>query len=98
MFTGVLEVRGLQVLAAAAPPRFQTNLGIPAEDSRKQAGRRPAFLVFGKRAKSPTNRPRFEVVPSREHRKTSEKPNLFLAIDIGNVWLQKALKEAAKSN
>ena len=30
--------------------------------------------------------------------KTSEKPNLFLAIDIGSVWLQKALKEAAKQS
>ncbi|MBQ3928971.1 MAG: hypothetical protein II711_02640 [Clostridia bacterium] len=26
--------------------------------------------------------------------KSSEKPNLFLALDIGDVWLQKALKTA----
>ena len=45
MFTGVREVRGLQVLAAAAPPRFPTNLGFHAEDSRKQAGHRPAFVA-----------------------------------------------------
>ncbi len=38
------------------------------------------------------------VSPRKAIVKTSEKPNLFLAIDIGNVWLQKALKEAAKSN
>ena len=37
------------------------------------------------------------VSPRKAIVKTSEKPNLFLAIDIGNVWLQKALKEAAKS-
>ncbi len=30
--------------------------------------------------------------------KTSEKPTLYLAIDIGSVWLQKALKEAAKQS
>lgn len=58
--------RQLQI-RAAAPPRFLTNLGFPAEDIRKQAGHRPAFLVFGKREKSPTNRPHFEVVPPREH-------------------------------
>ena len=46
MFAGVREVRGLPILAAGAPPRFLTNLGIPAEDSRRQAGHRPAFLVF----------------------------------------------------
>ena len=40
------------VRPSLAPPRFLTNLGIPAEDIRKQAGHRPAFLVFGKRAKS----------------------------------------------
>jgi len=39
-----------------------------------------------------------DVSPRKAIVKTSEKPNLFLAIDIGNVWLQKALKEAAKSN
>ncbi len=38
------------------------------------------------------------VSPRKAIVKTSEKSNLFLAIDIGNVWLQKALKEAAKSN
>ena len=38
------------------------------------------------------------VSPRKAIVKTSEKPNLFLAIDIDNVWLQKALKEAAKSN
>ena len=38
------------------------------------------------------------ISPRKAIVKTSEKPNLFLAIDIGNVWLQKALKEAAKSN
>ncbi len=29
--------------------------------------------------------------------KTSEKPSLGLAMDIGVVWLQKALREAAKN-
>ena len=36
------------------------------------------------------------VSPRKAVVKTSEKSNLFLAIDIGCVWLQKALKEAAK--
>lgn len=27
--------------------------------------------------------------------KTSEKPSLYLALDIGDVWLNKALREAA---
>lgn len=29
--------------------------------------------------------------------KTSEKPSLYLALDIGVVWLQKALREAGKN-
>ena len=37
------------------------------------------------------------ISPRKAIIKTSEKPNLFLAIDIGSVWLQKALKEAAKA-
>ena len=32
------------------------------------------------------------VSPRKAVIKSSEKPNLFLAIDIGDVWLQKALK------
>lgn len=36
------------------------------------------------------------ISPRKAIVKTSEKPSLYLAIDIGNVWLQKALKEAAK--
>lgn len=34
------------------------------------------------------------ISPRKAIIKTSEKPNLFLAIDIADVWLQKALKEA----
>ncbi len=33
-----------------------------------------------------------DVSPRKAIVKTSEKPNLFLALDIGEVWLQKALK------
>lgn len=33
-----------------------------------------------------------DISPRKAIVKTSEKPNLFLAIDIGSVWLQKALK------
>ena len=33
-----------------------------------------------------------DISPRKAIFKTSEKPNLYLAIDIGNVWLQKALK------
>ena len=36
------------------------------------------------------------VSPRKAIVKTSEKNGLYQAIDIGNVWLQKALKEAAK--
>ena len=55
------------VRTSLAPPRFRTNLGSPAEGNRKMAGLAPAILVFGKRAKSPTNLGGFEVAPSREH-------------------------------
>ncbi len=34
------------------------------------------------------------VSPRKAIVKSSEKPNLFLALDIGDVWLQKALKSA----
>ncbi len=37
-----------------------------------------------------------DISPRKAIVKTSEKPSLYLAIDIGNVWLQKALKEAKK--
>lgn len=37
------------------------------------------------------------VSPRKAIVKTSEKSTLYLAIDIGSVWLQKALKEAAKN-
>lgn len=33
------------------------------------------------------------ISPRKAIIKTSEKPNLFLAVDIADVWLQKALKE-----
>lgn len=33
------------------------------------------------------------ISPRKAIIKTSEKPSLFLAIDIADVWLQKALKE-----
>ncbi len=33
-----------------------------------------------------------DISPRKAIVKTSEKPSLYLAIDIGNVWLQKALK------
>lgn len=33
-----------------------------------------------------------DISPRKAIVKTSEKQNLYLAIDIGNVWLQKALK------
>ena len=86
------------VRPSLAPPRFQTNLGIPAEDSRKQAGRCPAFLVFGKRAKSPTNRGVFEVAPSREHTSTHTSPvaesrsvRIRRAPEIGPDLLQSSL-------
>ena len=55
------------VRPSLAPPRFLTNLGIPAEDIVKMAAHRAAILVFGKRAKSPTNLGVFEVAPSCEH-------------------------------
>ncbi len=38
-----------------------------------------------------------EISPRKAIIKTSEKSTLYLAIDIGSVWLQKALKEAAKN-
>ncbi len=34
------------------------------------------------------------VNPRKAIIKTSEKPNLYLAVDIADVWLHKALKEA----
>lgn len=37
-----------------------------------------------------------DVSPRKAIIKTSEKPNLYLAIDIANVWLKKSLKEAQK--
>ncbi len=37
-----------------------------------------------------------DISPRKAIVKSSEKPSLYLAIDIGCVWLQKALKEAAK--
>ena len=70
MVAGVREVRGWQVLAAGAPPRFLTNVGVPAEDNRKMAGFTPAILISGKRSKSPTNLGVFEVVLSRKHTST----------------------------
>lgn len=70
MFAGVREVRGLQVLAAGAPPRFLTNLGNPAEDAQKMAGVAPAILVFGTRAKSPTNRGGFKLPVSASSRRS----------------------------
>lgn len=36
------------------------------------------------------------ISPRKAIVKTSEKSDLWTAIDIGNVWLKKALKEAAK--
>ncbi len=38
------------------------------------------------------------ISPRKAIVKTSEKPSLYLAIDIGVVWLQKALREAAKND
>lgn len=38
------------------------------------------------------------ISPRKAVIKTSEKPNLYLALDIADVWLQKALKEAASAN
>ena len=38
-----------------------------------------------------------DISPRKAIVKTSEKPNLYLALDIGNVWLQKSLKEADKT-
>ncbi len=38
-----------------------------------------------------------DISPRKAIVKTSEKPSLYLAIDIGSVWLQKALKEASKN-
>ena len=38
-----------------------------------------------------------DISPRKAIVKTSEKPSLYLAIDIGSVWLQKALKEASKA-
>ena len=38
-----------------------------------------------------------DISPRKAIVKTSEKSTLYLAIDIGNVWLQKALKEASKN-
>lgn len=37
------------------------------------------------------------VSPRKAVVKTSEKPSLYLAIDIAVVWLQKALREATKN-
>ena len=68
----------MQVFAAAAPPRFLTNFGVPAEDNRKMAGFTPAILISGKRAKSPTNLGVFEVAPSREHTSTHKSPAVVL--------------------
>ncbi len=38
-----------------------------------------------------------DISPRKAIVKTSEKPTLYLAIDIASVWLQKALKEASKN-
>ena len=38
------------------------------------------------------------ISPRRAIVKTSEKPSLYLAIDISVVWLQKALRDAAKDS
>ena len=38
-----------------------------------------------------------DISPRKAIVKTSEKPSLYLAIDIGSVWPQKALKEASKA-